>query len=127
MSTSTDLLHSLDLNAIDLSVLRELHSKHIIDPDYQHRNFPLTYLLLLHYKSCKNEHRWYERIHGFKLLCDWLDPITYTPLTHSPNLSPLTVYMPHELNEMEYYSGISEREIVECTVMSVLPLLNKVD
>ena len=132
MSTSTKI-PSLSLSHKDLDYLfakedllarlanlSKVYDLEIQDQKVKDLPFPLAALLDIHYKSSRQEPYWAERIQGFKLLCNWLAPLTYTS-TNRPHIDYIVIRTPHELSEMEYYAGInnshiSGKDIVECSL-----------
>lgn len=128
MNTSTEI----EALSSRFAALKKLHNREIKSKERDIK-FPLWALLLIHYKahrfiSCSCS--WAERSKSFDYLTTWLSPIIDTnKITHP--ISPfLVAYTPHELGEMEHYlsstgSYISEQDIMNCTVLEVLPRMFK--
>lgn len=123
MNTSTEK-NGEDLGNLSarLGNLKVAYDTNIYGADCKQAPFPLAALLDIYYKSTTKETYWAERMHGFKLLCKWLSPITYTPPPIRENsIDYIVIRTPHELSEMEYYIGIngsniSDKDIVECSL-----------
>ena len=120
MNTSTR--NSTDLSA-RFAALKELHDTEIHSEE-RAKPFPLSSLLLIYYKATAKETNWAKRVITLRYLSTWLTPISYTPGDY---LAPMiTIQFPQELSDMERYlpNNISKRDVVECTLLDVLPVLN---
>lgn len=73
----------------------------------QDKQFPLSYLLLLYFRSHPKD-TYCKYFHGFKLLHEWLSPIAI------PDISPVQVPKlcgSYELQEISIILGISQNKL----------------
>lgn len=109
----------MDSLSTRLNKLRTLHDTDISTKEDKTIEFPLWALLIIYEKA---HHRSYINYNeGFKVLVDWLSPITYTPKNTA--LYNRNILVSYEVSNIGRMLNVSKEEIYECVFTEVIPRL----